>query len=507
MTHNDTKAILQILYKNFANSKKLTKIPKNIQNNIQKPCFLNAKFYTIISIYSKEEIKMKFLKISLAASLALGALSTASFAQPLEEAIKGVDVSGYLRYRYTDDRYDNAGFLRDSLGDSNARHQWRAEADFKTPTINNVSLDLGILYRNDSQNVNHGNVDGLGSGLGAGQDSDFGVSQFYMTIAPDSTATTILIGKQKLGTPVTNPGDGDRGTGILALNSDIPGLTLAAGAFDSWAIDDLNATSYVSGTQGSVDKPLYTLAAIYGVDTSIGNIGAQVWFFNVTDMVDAMIYSELSWKHSVFNASLQYGYASLKDGNDAFLTRELASDNDLLNLRIGANFKEYNVPLGIQLGYLTNFQDGTTVSVDDEGAWTPSIGGKLWWQNNATGVTFGLAQNINANNNGGDRMTPWGQETDLSVFHGVIDYTFLDGRFKIGLEGAFGENETTISTTGATTYKTKFTEITPTVAWKHSKNLTISGFYAMLSTEDDMPNSTEPDEDRNRARVEVKYTF
>ena len=112
MTHNDTKAILQILYKNFANSTKLTKIPKNIQNNIQnniqKPCFLNAKFYTIISIYSKEEIKMKFLKISLAASLALGALSTASFAQPLEEAIKGVDVSGYLRYRYTDDRYDNA---------------------------------------------------------------------------------------------------------------------------------------------------------------------------------------------------------------------------------------------------------------------------------------------------------------------------------------------------------------------------------------------------------------
>ena len=478
---------------------------------------------------------MKFLKISLAASLALGALSTASFAQPLEEAIKGVDVSGYLRYRYTDDRYDYGN----NQSGGNARHQWRAEADFKTPTINNVSLDLGILYRNDNQNVNHGKgspantntapLNGLGGGLGAGQDSDFGVSQFYMAITPDSTATTILLGKQKLGTPVTNPGDGDRGTGILALNSDIPGLTLAAGAFDSWSIDDLNVSGvYSNASENSVDKPLYTLAAIYGVDTSIGNIGAQVWFFNVTDMVDAMIYSELSWKHSVFNASLQYGYASLKDGNDAFLTRELASDNDLLNLRIGANFKEYNVPLGIQLGYLTNFQDGTTVSVDDEGAWTPSIGGKLWWQNNATGVTFGLAQNINANNDALDnpnynyRFTTNYEETDLSVFHGVIDYTFLDGRFKIGLEGAFGENETkatrafSIATTpattfaaGQTTYKTKFTEITPTVAWKHSKNLTISGFYAMLSTEkDNVDGVTDlPDEDRNRARVEVKYTF
>ncbi|MDY5557131.1 major outer membrane protein, partial [Helicobacter sp.] len=194
----------------------------------------------------------------------------------------------------------------------------------------------------------------------------------------------------------------------------------------------------------------------------------------------------------------------------------------------GANFKEYNVPLGIQLGYLTNFQDGTTVSVDDEGAWTPSIGGKLWWQNNATGVTFGLAQNINANNDALDnpnynyRFTTNDEETDLSVFHGVIDYTFLDGRFKIGLEGAFGENETkatrafSIATTpattfaaGQTTYKTKFTEITPTVAWKHSKNLTISGFYAMLSTEkDNVDGVTDlPDEDRNRARVEVKYIF
>ena len=461
---------------------------------------------------------MKFLKISLAASLALGALSTASFAQPLEEAIKGVDVSGYLRYRYTDDRYDNAGFSRDSLGGSNARHQWRAEADFKTPTINNVAMNLGVFYKNENQNVNHGKngpdnangvINGTGNALGAGQDSDFGVSQFYMTITPDSTATTILIGKQKLGTPVTNPGDGDRGTGILALNSDISGLTLAAGAFDSWAIDD--ATSAL-GDEYSVDKPLYTLAAIYGVDTSIGNIGAQVWGFMVDDIIDAMIYSELSWKHSVFNASLQYGYAKIQSGLEeragnhgqlSKLAANVADTNDLLNLRIGANFKEYNVPLGIQLGYLTNFQDGTTVSVDDEGAWTPSIGGKIWWQNSATGVTFGLMKNMLG------MGTPWGEETDLSVFHGVIDYTFLDGRFKIGLEGAFGENERTDSVTGATNFKTKFTEITPTVSWKHSKNLTISGFYAMLSTERDTPayTVTENDEDRNRARVEVKYTF
>ena len=171
---------------------------------------------------------MKFLKLSLAASVALGALSTASFAQPLEEAIKGIDVSGYLRYRYTDDRYDNGN---GSVSGSSANHQWRAVADFKTPVVNNIALNFGVWYQTN-QNVNHGkgttvdinntptSIPFAGTGLGAGSDGEFGVREFYATITPDSTATTIKIGKQELNTPVTNAYDGDRGTGILALNSE-----------------------------------------------------------------------------------------------------------------------------------------------------------------------------------------------------------------------------------------------------------------------------------------------
>ena len=131
---------------------------------------------------------MKFLKLSLAASVALGALSTASFAQPLEEAIKGIDVSGYLRYRYNDDRYDSAG---GNHGKS-ANHQWRAVADFKTPVVNNIALNFGVWYNNQN-NVNHGKGTGtptvgfVGDGLGSGSDGEFGVREFYATITPDST--------------------------------------------------------------------------------------------------------------------------------------------------------------------------------------------------------------------------------------------------------------------------------------------------------------------------------
>ncbi|TLD83760.1 major outer membrane protein, partial [Helicobacter sp. MIT 05-5294] len=227
---------------------------------------------------------MKFLKLSLAASVALGALSTASFAQPLEDAIKGIDVSGYLRYRFNSDYYDN--------GNNNSNHKdthrWKAVADFKAPVADNVAFNFGVLYNNEN-NVTFG-TGGTGSGLGSGKDGSFGVSTFNAVITPDSTATTVIIGKQRLATPVTNAGDDDRGTGILILNSDLENATFAAAAFDSWSIDDLGGQwqGYNSGGNDgtSVTKPLYALAGIYNFDTDYGTFGAQLWGFYIQDAVD-----------------------------------------------------------------------------------------------------------------------------------------------------------------------------------------------------------------------------
>ncbi|WDL72021.1 major outer membrane protein [Helicobacter winghamensis] len=447
---------------------------------------------------------MNFLKLSLAASVALGAFSTASFAQPLEEAIKGVDVSGYLRYRYNDDRYDNGN---DDVSGSNATHRWRAQADFKTPVVNSVAMNLGIMYNNENQNVNHGNgkdfgagtiTPGFGDGLGAGKDGDFGVSTFYATITPDVTATTVMIGKQRLATPITDAGD-DRATGILALNNDITGLTLVGGAFDSWSLDDMYAG--YNGNETSVDKPLYTLAAIYNTDTSFGNIGAQAWGFYVQDLVDASGFLELSWKGSLLNAKLQYALAKLAN-HEEIINRGAAEANDLLSFQIGADFtNDFNIPLEAKLGYITNFQDGTAVMFDDEGALAKA--GKLWWQNPTTGITFGLGKIIG----GGFDTSDFANEAEINVFYGALSYGFIENRLRVGLEGVYGESELTAHKGGAQVSKVEFTEITPTISWQHNKNLNISAFYAMLNTEDKTNGVKSPDQDRNRARVEVKYSF
>lgn len=458
---------------------------------------------------------MKFLKLSLAASVALGALSTASFAQPLEEAIKGIDVSGYLRYRYNDDRYDNGN---GDVSGSSANHQWRAVADFKTPVVNNIALNFGVWYQTADQNVNHGKgnttSDFTGDGLGAGSDGEFGVREFYATITPDSTATTIKIGKQLLDTPVTNAYDGDRGTGILALNSDIPNLTLAAAAFDSWSINEMN----VVGTPGirntlqnqntlSVDKPLYALAGIYGVDTNYGRFGGQLWGFYIDDAVDALVFGELSWQGSLLRAKLQYTYAALNNDMDSVFgalytgtvgsstKANISESNDMGVIEVGADFRnDFQLPLNITLGYMMNFADGTAVSLEDEGS-NVSRKGKIWWQNAGTGISTSALRSYG--------VQGFGTEQEVSVFYAGVDYSFLDERLNVGLEFAWGEND--ISRNGARVEKVEFTEITPTISWKHSKQLTLSTFYAFLNNSYDTANT--PDQDRNRFRVEAKYSF
>ena len=473
---------------------------------------------------------MKFLKLSLAASVALGALSTASFAQPLEEAIKGIDVSGYLRYRYTDDRIDNGN---NNPSVSSANHQWRAVADFKTPVVNNIALNFGVWYDNQN-NVNHGKgspantapnagIPFAGTGLGSGSDGEFGVREFYATITPDSTATTIKIGKQLLDTPVTNAYDGDRGTGILALNSDIPNLTLAAAAFDSWSINELNVGNYNALTQertynnigetNSVDKPLYALAGIYGVDTNYGRFGGQLWGFYIDDAVDALVFGELSWQGSLLRAKLQYTYAALNNDEDSvfgtlynnmdptFSTRHpnksnISESNDLGVIEVGADFRnDFQLPLNITLGYMMNFADGTAVALEDEGS-NVSRKGKIWWQNAGTGISTSALR--------GYGNWGFGTEQEINVFYAGVDYSFLDERLNVGLEFAWGENDVSYAN-GGRLQKVEFTEITPTISWKHSKQLTLSTFYAFLNNSYDTANT--PDQDRNRFRVEAKYSF
>ncbi|NLU35323.1 MAG: major outer membrane protein [Wolinella succinogenes] len=424
---------------------------------------------------------MKLAKISLAAAVALGALSTASFAQPLEEAIKGVDVSGMLRYRYTDDRFKNASH---ASGDNNtdAKHAWRVNADFKTPVVNNVAFNLGVVY-NNSNDTNKGgsgssSID-TGTGLGAGEDGDFGVATFYATVTPSSTNTVINVGKMRLDTPVTDALD-DRGTGIIALNSDLPHWTFAGVALDTWALDDVNAPGTTSFTEG-----LYALAAL----ASYGDLSAQVWYFNVTDAVKSLIFTELAYKYDFLSLKGQYAYSELDNGKGKLVAGFDNNKNALYTLEAGVSF----APVSARVGYIGSDKDGYKVSFDNQG--TYSMGGKIWNDLSITGVNYSPVS----------EAPVAGEKRELEVFYGAVDVDVTD-TLALGLEYVKGENKISPAT-GA--YKVKFQEITPTVTYQYSKNLTLSSYYAMLKVKNDSlkNNPGYADAKQNELRFEALYKF
>ena len=462
---------------------------------------------------------MKFLKLSLAACVAVCGIASSASAQDLEEAIRGVDVSGMLRYRYRDDRYTDRNYEKNNADKGSARHQWRAEALFKTPVMDAVSMNLSVRYHNPEQNVNHGNdFPGLGKGLGSGKDGNFGVGEFNIVITPDFTNTTIKAGKMILTTPLNDPLD-DRGTGILAMNSDLNHWTFVGGAFDSWSIDDFQ-TGYIdpytgNNTGESITKPLYTIAALGNYETSVGNIGAQIWGFKIDDILDSGMFLQLGFSNSLFHIIGQYAFANLDNDRNHLLYQAAYNDRvrggaDLYTSEAGVRFHDYNVPLALKLGYMGNTKDSYAVSLDNEGSFNKV--GQIWFENNATGVSISTLPIE------GQSMPNNHQSNSLSVFYGSLNYDILDN-LNIGIEYVNGTNELKYSATNRGDID--FQEITPIIRWQYTKNLAFSTYYAMLTTERDRSvtpkfNGTNPiptptanidSEDRNRLQVEVRYTF
>ena len=167
---------------------------------------------------------MKLTKVSLAALVALGAFSSVASATPLEEAIKNVDLSGYARYRYTNDHTKKSVPNTEAKKGSNAGHVFRMQTAFKAAIDDNF---FGVLH------LRYEAKDGSGDNA-AGTDltnttGSFGVYEMYLGYKVGNT--TVTAGKQTLGTFFD---DKDvAGTGIKVVNTDVQGLTLAAAAFDA----------------------------------------------------------------------------------------------------------------------------------------------------------------------------------------------------------------------------------------------------------------------------------
>jgi len=198
----------------------------------------------------------KFAKLSLVAAMAVAGVSAS--AQPLAEAIKNVDVSGTMVYRY-DDR---------SLDDT-------AASTFSNSTHNSYKIAVNLKSKiNDDLTANTRTVIGSGNGMAVlhteSADGEAGFALTQANFAYTGIAnTTIIAGKQAVPSPFAvqadAAGDEDTGTGITAIVN--AGAVTVAGTY-------LNQTNLITGGND---------IAGLGVMASVGPVGLDAWYLKVLE--------------------------------------------------------------------------------------------------------------------------------------------------------------------------------------------------------------------------------
>lgn len=193
----------------------------------------------------------KISKLSLVAAVAVAGFSTAN-AQPLEEAIKNVEVSGSVVYRYDNFGQDKINGVTKDDAKRSGENNYKIGLNLSSVVNDYVKFNSRFIVGSKDHGGfaslkagRDGNTTGSNAGADAQADVSLSNAYFGFTAIPN---TVINIGKQGLTTPYTVAtdinGNEQTGTGILALTNVGP-VTAGAGYFNN---TNLNASTEINAT-------------------------------------------------------------------------------------------------------------------------------------------------------------------------------------------------------------------------------------------------------------------
>ncbi|ENU2684326.1 major outer membrane protein [Campylobacter coli] len=412
---------------------------------------------------------MKLVKLSLVAALAAGAFSVAN-ATPLEEAIKDIDVSGVLRYRYeTSNEWSDINGVAQNEGSGisgKQDHKYRAQLNFSGAIADNFKAFVQLDY-----NAKDG---GYGTNNGSTTRSDsskLNVRQLYLTYTDENVATSVILGKQQLNTIWTdNAIDGLVGTGVKVVNNSIDGLTLAAFAVDSYNNDEQAGDL---GTVLNFNENLYGAAAIGSYEVFNGQLNPQLWLAYMTD--NAFFYAV----DAAYNTTIFDGVNWTLEG--AYLGNSL--DNERKDLGNGnANFFALNGSIEVNgwdatLGglYYGKKDKATVTVIEDQG----NLGSLLAGEE----IFYTKGSKLNG-------------DTGRNIFGYVkAGYTFNE-TVRVGADFVYGGTKTKNHSGGDKL------EAVARVDYKYSPKLNFSAFYSYVNVDKDT-DSTHHD----AVRLQALYKF
>ncbi|EAH5086611.1 major outer membrane protein [Campylobacter coli] len=416
---------------------------------------------------------MKLVKLSLVAALAAGAFSVAN-ATPLEEAIKDIDVSGVLRYRYeTSNEWSDINGVAQNEGSGisgKQDHKYRAQLNFSGAIADNFKAFVQLDY--NAQDGGYGKNNGSTTRLyEAANSSTLNVRQLYLTYTDENVATSVILGKQQLNTIWTdNAIDGLVGTGIKVVNNSIDGLTLAAFAVDSYNSDEQG------GELGKVlnfSENLYGAAAIGSYEVFNGQLNPQLWLAYMTD--NAFFYAlDAAYNTTIFdgvNWTLEGAYLGNSLDNER---KDLGNGNgNFFALNGSIEVNGWDATLG---GLYYGKKDKATVTViEDQG----NLGSLLAGEE----IFYTEGSKLNG-------------DTGRNIFGYVkAGYTFNE-TVRVGADFVYGGTKTENRSGGDKL------EAVARVDYKYSPKLNFSAFYSYVNVDKDT-DSTHHD----AVRLQALYKF
>ncbi len=472
--------------------------------------------HSLIQIF-KEGEAMKLVKLSLVAALAAGSFSVLEAAKPLEDAIKNVQLGGFMWYRYDSGRFKDKNLNLDAGGIGYTQvHRYRVGLT--------ANVDLGEGFRavgmflyNDQNNPSfHNSYSNTNFAIGQAKiDSPFWLKQAYIQYNNADAGLSISLGRQNLNTIWTDDFAGMMAKITLRPTDEVTVGVFGVDSFQNLA-DDSGRFGYYNtiggGATSAIDNRLYK-ENLYGANV-LGNFGplkAEIWGAH-WDKTATLYALKLDFDLGVFRVHANYLGNSV-DGvfkTDTALGDKMGNGN-LANLKLAFKVAGFDANVG---GIYFGAKDKFTINTIEEPFGNDSdlyIGSEIFYQQGSYGnISFG--QN--------------------AYGYVGVGYT-LPAQIRIGLKGVFGatmndDAKKTIggvaaSTTGYTDHAnngggTKMEGVAE-ISWQATKGLNFLAYYSYLHTSADngkLESGTEAGGDavyskvnsaKNTVRFQARYAF
>ena len=437
----------------------------------------------------------KISKISLVAAVAVAGFSTAN-AQPLEEAIKNVDVSGSVVYRY--DNFHNKEKSSNGVVTSDRENtdvnRYKIGLNLSSKVNDYVKFNSRFIVGSKDNggwaSLNAGKEDNSSNKKGADGQADVSLSNAYFgfTAIPN---TVVNIGKQGLTTPYTVAvdinGNEQTGTGILALSTFGP-VTGGLGYFNNQNIDKgIDGANITPGALGSVVRyNANSLGLTGGEDLYVATVQGdldfvklEAWYLGMQDTFGSYTLAATSNIDLAENAKLglEARYVNLKL-KQAFAdkltsTPDTETKNDMFRFAVDGKFSIVNA----RLAYTKTGKNGGLTALDQDAKNT-----SLGWAITSNGVA------------------------NADYYQAALGADILDNlNFTLHYGQLKSKEDANATQIRILTDDIKAKEVYGQLTYKMSKNLST---YLRYGTYDEKINSTgEKVQDQTRGRIQVAYTF